>query len=99
MTTDSKCQITFNNRNDFMKYLKSVKGRNGKDYVEALKSFNFRLLTLNDLQDIEVSVLMRSIYDQFTIDLYKYNARDVYDYKLRQANRKSYHETLEMTRS
>jgi len=57
-----------------MKYLRSIHGRDRKSYVEAMKIFDFKLLTLDDLQDIEIDTLMRSRYDQFSVDLYEYNA-------------------------
>lgn len=87
--------MDFKDRDSFMKYLNSVKGRDGRLYVELLSRFNFKLLTLDDLQDIELNGLMWARYDKFSIDLDKYDAWGVYNQKLKQAGMKSYHATID----
>ncbi len=82
----------FKTRDDFWEAVWDKK--EAKYFIEAIQTVNFNLLTLEDLGELEIKYLNRAINTQFDSDPLWWKASVIYTERLKQYDRRSYHEVL-----
>jgi hypothetical protein len=83
----------FKTRIEFWASIQDKKGT-ASDFIVAIQTVDFNLLTLEDLGELEVTYLTRSINTRFETDPLWWKALVIYNERLKQYDRRSYHEVL-----